>query len=122
MTATLANGQVFYLDPSTKIASVPHWPGAVVWGAKIPCQHGVTLTAYWPGNAAAPLKFSEHVGDRRRHRMDGRDRALVDGGADLAGCPASNTWGRWEMGDFALRLHPRHAHAPQDALAHSSGA
>ena len=68
VTATLANGQVLYLDPSTKIASVPHWPGAVVWGAKIPFQHGVTLTAYWPGNAAAPLKFSEHVGRRRRQR------------------------------------------------------
>lgn len=26
------------------------------------------------------------------------------------------------MGDFALRWHPRHPHAPQDTLAHSSGA
>jgi len=57
VTATLPDGHVVYLDPSTKIAAVPHWPGAVVWGAKLPFAQGITLTAYWPPDTVATLSF-----------------------------------------------------------------
>ena len=54
VTARLANGTTVPLAPSTgPNETVPVWPGGLVYGAKIPFQQGVTLTAYWPGTTAS---------------------------------------------------------------------
>jgi len=85
ITATLANGKIIYLDPSTKIASVPHWPGAVVWGAQIPYQQGVTLTAYWPGNTVATLNFPSQW-----------TASGGAGGGPMGTLSAAGVWARWK--------------------------
>ena len=54
VTATLANGTTVSLTASGgPNGTVPVWPGGLVYGAKIPFQQGVTLTAYWPGTTAS---------------------------------------------------------------------
>ena len=83
VTAKLSNGKTIYLDPTTKIASVPHWPGAVVWGAKIPYEHGVTLRAYWTTNDVATLNFPNawHA---------------TGGSGPVGTLSASGIWQRWK--------------------------
>ena len=85
ITATLSTGQIIYLDPSTKVATVPHWPGAVVWGAQIPYAHGVTLTAYWPGNTVATLNFPSAW-----------TASGGAGGGPMGTLSAAGVWARWK--------------------------
>lgn len=84
ITATLSTGQIVYLDPSTKITRVPHWPGSVVWGAQIPYAHGVTLTAYWPGSTVATLNFPSNW-------------TATGASGPMGTLSAAGVWARWKM-------------------------